>query len=91
MPIFFFVSLFQSNNSNTKIIKKGAYVSKSLARSFRLEPLSKEEHYKANMDIALYPPQGCYEFIKVEIWKEKNEEVVALIKFRYVLWDGHKI
>jgi len=46
-----------SNNSNTKIIKKGAYVSKSLARSFRSEPLSKEEHYKANMDIALYPPQ----------------------------------
>lgn len=39
------------------ILVKKSYISKSFARSLRRdEPLSKLEHFKANMDIGLYPP-----------------------------------
>lgn len=44
---------------DVKLAKKKhhPYVSKLLARSFRNEPLSNLEYFKANFDMALFPPQ----------------------------------
>ena len=46
-----------SNTSPTKLMsKKSGYISKSLARSCSDTPLTKEEQFRANFDMALYPP-----------------------------------
>lgn len=62
--------------------KKSIYVSKTLARSYRQEPLTSLEYFKANMDISLYPPPDLTKVITSfnEVSEELKNECIETIE-----------